>query len=146
MKEFYIGDVVVIKKYEDAPKELRTNGMARLRGEKGTIIDKLYSESNNCYVYTIKFDNFEAVSHKKWRAELLDKYVEKQTTYRYEVEIVDNVVIVILYEVDTDDVSTEIARGHGHIIHEGPLGVAQATSYASKKIYEKLGGYSNGRV
>jgi hypothetical protein len=144
MKEFNINDVVIIKEYEDVPKELRTNGMARLSGERGTIIDRMFSEANDCYVYTIQFDNYTAISHKKWRAEHLSPWVEKKTTYYFESEIADNVVIVILYEENEDGTVTEIARNHGHIIHEGPIGIAQAHSYASKKLYERVGGF-NGR-
>ena len=145
MKEFNIGDVVIVKDYLDVPEDLRTNGMARLSGERGTIIDKLFSEGTNCYVYTIKFDNFEAVSHKKWRSEHLDKYVEKKVSYRLDMDVADNVVIAILIEQSEDGSETEIARNHAHIIHEGVFGIVQALSYATKKIYERMGGFSNVR-
>ena len=145
MKEFNINDVVIIKEYKDVPEDLRTNGMARLSGERGTIIDRMFSEANDCYVYTIKFDNFEAVSHKKWRAEHLDKYVEKKVSYRLDMDVADNVVIAILIEQSEDGSETEIARNHAHIIHEGVFGIVQALSYATKKIYEKLGGFRDVR-
>ena len=145
MKEFNINDVVIIKEYKDVPEDLRTNGMARLSGERGTIIDRMFSEANDCYVYTIKFDNFEAVSHKKWRAEHLDKYVEKKVSYRLDMDVADNVVIAILIEQSEDGSETEIARNHAHIIHEGVFGIVQALSYATKKIYERMGGFSNVR-
>jgi hypothetical protein len=143
MKEFNIGDVVIIKEYKDVPEEHRTQGMARLSGERGTIIDRMFSEANNCYVYTIKFDNFEAVSHKKWRSEHLSLWVEKKITYRLDMDVADNVVIAILIEQSEDGSETEIARNHAHIIHEGVFGIVQALSYATKKIYERMGGFSN---
>lgn len=37
-----------------------------------------------------------------------------------------------------DGTSKEIGRGHGHIIHEGALGIAQATSYALYRLYKRL--------
>ena len=120
-------------------------GMARLCGKRGTVMDKLYSGANNCFVYTVQFDEFAEISKKHWRAELLDLYVEKQTTYRLDIEVADNVVIAIFSEESEDGEKTEIARGHGHIIHEGTVGIAQALSYASKKIYEKLGGFRDVR-
>lgn len=98
MKEFNIGDVVVVKEYFDVPEELRTHGMARLCGERGTIIDKLYSGANNCYVYTVQFEKFAEISKKHWRAEHLDLYVEKSITYHLDMEVADNVVIGILCE------------------------------------------------
>ena len=53
--------------------------------------------------------------------------------------MLENLVVGIMYEVK-GSTKTEIVRGHGHIIHEGALGKAQAASYSLKKIYEKLGG------
>ena len=50
--------------------------------------------------------------------------------YRCDVEIADNVVVVRLLDASGD----EVARGHGHIIHEGALGIAQAVSYASRRV------------
>jgi hypothetical protein len=47
------------------------------------------------------------------------------------------VVVAKFYELG-DDYKEEIARGHGHIIHEGKIGIAQAASYALKKILQKL--------
>jgi hypothetical protein len=55
--------------------------------------------------------------------------------------VADNVVIAVLYAV-VGDTKTEIARGHGHIMHEGVLGIAQASSYALKRIYMDLNGGS----
>ena len=40
----------------------------------------------------------------------------------------------------TEDSKSSLAKGHGHMIHEGELGVAQAASYACKRLYESLGG------
>lgn len=57
--------------------------------------------------------------------------------YYHEIEYLENVVLVILYEA-TEDGPVEIARGHGHIIHEGAKGITQATSYALKKIWYKM--------
>lgn len=55
------------------------------------------------------------------------------------IDIASNVVIATLFE-ETEDIKSPLAKGHGHIIHEGELGVAQAASYACKKLYESLGG------
>jgi hypothetical protein len=60
-------------------------------------------------------------------------------TYMHEIEYLDNVVVVRFYKV-TDDSKQELAKGHGHIIHNGAIGIAQATSYAMKRLYEKMNG------
>lgn len=44
-----------------------------------------------------------------------------------------------LYE-EHDKIRTPLRRGHGHIIHDGELGIAQAASYACRRLYESLGG------
>ena len=71
--------------------------------------------------------------------ELLVPYVEEVVTYYHEFDYLDNVVVARFYEVKGEEM-TEIARGHGHIIHEGALGIAQASSYALKRIYQKING------
>lgn len=57
--------------------------------------------------------------------------------YYHEIEYLENVVLVVLYEA-TEDGPKEIARGHGHILHDGAAGITQATSYALKRIWFKM--------
>lgn len=136
--EFKIGDRVCLKCYEELPEHLRSRGMSRMCGQVGTIEDKLYSERSGCYLYGIDFDNYEK-STRMWESEFLELYAQEPVTYTYELELVENVFLARLYEVK-GDVKTEVARGHGHIIHEGVRGVAQAASYALKRIYDAVGG------
>ena len=137
VNEFNIGDRVRVKEYCDIPKELQSRGFARFCGEIGMISDKFYSEGQKCFVYSIEFDNF-VTSKNLWKAELLE-LVDESVSYSYEFEYLDNVVIAKLYEL-REESKTEIARGHGHIIHEGVMGIAQAASYALKRIYYKMSG------
>lgn len=132
--EFNIGDHVQVKEYAEMPDHCKSKGMARIQGQVGTVVDKLTSVASNGYVYRVQFDNSSRPSAAVFtgghlRALLpvnLDKYSFKYT-------ILDNVVVVVFF-----DGETEISRGHGHIIHEGSIGIAQAASYALKKLYEKL--------
>ena len=57
--------------------------------------------------------------------------------YFYKITYLDNLVLVVLYEA-TGDGKKELARGHGHIIHEGAAGVAQAASYAMRGIWNQM--------
>lgn len=59
--------------------------------------------------------------------------------YWHEITYLDGLVLVVLYEATEDD-PKELARAHGHIIHEGAEGIAQATSYAMKGIWYKVQG------
>lgn len=139
--ELKIGDRVKVREYEEIPENLRTKGAASLCGEVGTVADKLYSECHDCYVYRVQFDGYNRISSKMWTEDFLDKIVEQPTEYKYEFDVANNVVVAILYEV-VGDRKIEIARGHGHIIRDGAIGIAQASSYALKGIYMKLNGGS----
>lgn len=46
-------------------------------------------------------------------------------------------VVVVIYEIRDGD-EFEVCRGHGHIIHEGAEGVAQALAYASKRAFASI--------
>lgn len=59
--------------------------------------------------------------------------------YWHETTYLDGLILVVLYEA-TEDGPKELARAHGHIIHEGAEGIAQATSYAMKGIWYKVQG------
>ena len=137
MSEFKIGDRVRVRDYDDIPEKLQTNGVAKMCGEIGTIEDVFYSNAQECDLYIIQFDNYNK-STKLWKKELLEE-VDDSVTYEYEFEYLEKVVVARLYEV-TEDSKTEIAKGHGHIIHEGVIGIAQASAYALKIIYYILPG------
>lgn len=137
MSELSIGSRVRVKNYDDIPESFKTRGLGRMCGEIGTIEDILYSKADGCNLYAIQFDNF-TTSTKLWRAEQLE-LVDESVTYTCEIEILDNLVVARLYEV-TGDTKTEIEKGHGHIFHDGAVGVAQAASYAMKRLYHKLAG------
>ena len=137
MSEFTIGDRVRVRDYNDIPEEHRTQGISKMCGEIGTIEDVFYSEGKKCNLYVIHFDNYNK-STKLWKEELLEE-VDDSVSYEYEFEYLEKVVVARLYEV-TEDSKTEIAKGHGHIIHEGVIGIAQASAYALKRIYYILQG------
>lgn len=137
--EYKVGDRVIVRAYKDVPVESRTKGMARLCGKKGTITDKLYSERIDGFVYAIKFDDFELPSKKLWTEDTFYILIDIPVKYEFEFDYLNDVVVARYYEVK-GDVKTEIERGHGHIIHEGAKGIAQAGSYALKKILEKING------
>lgn len=138
MSKFAIGDRVRIKNYDTIPEEYRSRGLARMSGNLGYIEDVFYSEANQCDLYAIKFDNFEN-SQKLYREETLEE-VDESVTYDYEFEFLENLVVARLYEVHEDGSKVEIAKGHGHIFHDGAVGIAQASSYALKRLYYKMTG------
>jgi hypothetical protein len=135
--EFNIGDRVRVRRYEDLPKSLG-RGCAKLCGKDGEIIDKLWSGAKGCTVYKIHLDGCDKPSSIDFPSNAIDLVSElDKKSYSYEFEFLDKVVVARFYELG-DDYKTEIAKGHGHIIHEGEVGIAQAASYALKKILHTL--------
>lgn len=137
-----IGDIVKIKPREELPADLLTTRMTSLCGMEAEIIDRLWSESEDGYLYRVRLTGAKTVPVELFPEEALDLVVDEPVEYDFETEVLDNVVVVRFYEM-RDDERVELAKGHGHIIHDGAYGIAQATSYALKRIYQSMGG---GRV
>ena len=101
-------------------------------GYVGTVEDILVSRRKETFAYVVKFDGHPEMD-ALYSENSLEEFVE-HVTYGYEIECLENIVLVRLFELRGES-KTKIARGHGHIIHEGALGVAQAASYALKRIF-----------
>jgi hypothetical protein len=100
-------------------------------------------------------DCFYGTKYDEWSYEVcrddtsdIDTYIEdvlepaperKDYSMTIQIDIAHNVLVASLFEKVGDDLVT-LAKGHGHLIHEGELGIAQAASYACKRLYESLGG------
>lgn len=140
--EYNIGERVRIRNYEDCPDSVKHKGIAKNAGNDGEIVDKLWSAARDCMVYRIQFDGVDRPSKSDFVEGTFDRISDlmARRTYAHEFEYLDKVVVAIFYETDIKGNKTEIARGHGHIIHEGSVGIAQASAYALKKIYEKMNG------
>lgn len=140
--EFKIGERVKVKNYEDIPVGEKNKKWGQLAGIEGEVIDKMWSEAKNCTLYKVHLDGFANPSACEFTANALTLAVSSEVDYEYEFEILENLVIARLYEVNVYGQKVEIGKGHGHIFHNGAYGVAQASSYALKRICEDLGGGS----
>lgn len=149
MKEFNIGDRVRVKDYAEISNANKAKvikdkpymwnaGKAKVAGKEGVIVDKLYSEAHSRFVYFLHLDGYETASHAQFDGDSLEVIQKEPVTYHHEFEYLDNVVIARFYEVRGDQ-KTELMMGHGHIMHDGAYGIAQASSYALKKIMDKMG-------
>lgn len=132
-----IGQIVKIKNFDDLPMHLQTQKYRGLAGFGAEIIDRLYSEVSQTFVYTLRLTGAKTIPAMSFPEEALEVVVDDPAEYTHEIEYLDGVVLAIFYEIKNGK-KTEIARGHGHIIHEGALGIAQATSYAMKQIYYQI--------
>ena len=132
-----IGQIVKIKKFNKLPENMQTAKFKGLAGFEAEIIDRLYSETDQAYNYRLRLTGAKTIPVQIFPEEALELVVEEPAEYRHEIEYLDKVVLVIFYEIKNGK-KTEIARGHGHIIHEGAQGIAQAASYAMKLCYYQL--------
>jgi hypothetical protein len=118
MSNFNIGD------------EVRVTGTK----ESGVIIDRLFSESKQSFLYAIK-PHDGGKQFTRFEKALEPYYIPPK--YTIETTVEDNVVILVIYEL-SNGIKTEVARGHGHCIHEELFGVVQAISYATKGIMKRI--------
>jgi hypothetical protein len=105
---FKIGDTVVRKATQ----------------QEGKVIDIL-TTSGYGYLYVVELESGE-----RHYGEGSEYRMSGTSEYHVEVDHADNVIIVRLLDAN----GNEVARGHGHIIHEGAIGIAQAVSYASRRV------------
>ena len=116
--------------------------VVRVKNEVATVVDRLYSEIEGRYLYRLRFEGEDRTNSAFFLEEDIVSYMaEPNKNYIVETEILNNVVIIKIFKSEKDSlVKEELVRGHGHIIHEGDVGIVQALSYALKKAYEKING------
>lgn len=143
MSKFLLGQKVKIKELADLPAEMQNRTYAGMAGAYAEIVDALYSEAKKALVYKVRLTASKTIPVANFPEEALRAVEERRVAqYAHEIEYLDNLVLVRFYKLQ-DGKKVEIARGHGHIIHTGDMGVAQAASYAFKRIFEQLIGGGN---
>lgn len=153
MNGFNIGDRVRVKDYTEVSEAKKAKsikdrpymwntGKAKIAGKEGVVVDKLYSEAHSRFIYFLHLDGYDNVSNAQFDADSLELIVDEPVTYCYEFEFLETLVVARFCEVRGGE-KTELAKGHGHIFHDGAYGIAQASSYALKKIMEKMEAESN---
>ena len=148
MKEWNIGDQVKVIDHAAIPAERRVKvaggnpalwsaSKSRLASMIGEVVDKLYSEAHGCHVYKLKLDGFDKISAALFIGDDLEELPKPKTesSLRFEVEVHEDVVVARFYDGDV-----QLGIGHGHVFHEGAMGIMQAGSYAMKKCYMSMGG------
>lgn len=102
-----------------------------LRSEHGTVHDVFRGFGTSTEVYEVTLENGETVYAKT--GQVFPAVPQEKFTFEIDIPEENNIVIV---KMMAD--GKEIARGHGHVIHQGALGIAQAMSYACKRIWNDL--------
>ena len=105
----------------------------------GIITDIMFSNKHKCNLYEISHEN--GCRYGTFIASDLEPApLPKEYSMDIKIDIAQNVVIATLYEDCGDSIKKPLRRGHGHIIHDGELGIAQAASYACRRLYESIAG------
>lgn len=105
----------------------------------GEVTDVLYSAHKDEYTYEVR--NAENASDLFSEGELELVPDKNEYSMDIKIDIAQNVVIATLYENTNGETTAVVAKGHGHLIHERELGIAQAASYACMRLYKSIGGF-----
>ena len=106
----------------------------------GEVTDVLYSAHKDEYTYEVR--NAENASDLFSEGELELVPDKKEYSMDIKIDIAQNVVIATLYENTNGETTAVVGKGHGHLTHEGELGIAQAASYACMRLYKSIGGFT----
>lgn len=66
-------------------------------------------------------------------------------TYSWEAHIDGNVAVVTMNATQGEKTWVH-SRGHAHILHDGEVGMAQAVSYAARRMFEALDTKNKDRI
>jgi hypothetical protein len=107
----------------------------------GVVTDILYSSTKGKYFYEVtNKDTDDSAMFAEDELELIPE--KKEYSMDIKIDIANNVLIATLYGVANESKGV-VAKGHGHLIHQGAFGIAQAASYACRRLFENMGGFKN---
>lgn len=134
---YQIGEFVRVKDKQELAEEdnrVFNTRTARRSGESGVIVDRLYSEANECYVYCIKFDGDTTASRCKFTEDEIE-YAPTIQDFRFSIERNGNRIYAYMY--DGEEI---VESAYGNIAYENNIGITQAASHAMRTIYKRLKG------
>ena len=115
--------------------EIGNKVLVKDTAERGTITDKMFSEGRNIFVYIVKpEDGGRSIMRDE---DELEEVVEETVEYDIQTEVSEGVVIFSIIEIKGNK-RTLVTRGHGHMLRNDLLGVAQAASFAAKRAFTAI--------
>lgn len=99
----------------------------------GTVSDIWHSLAQDKLMYAVDIEGGSRGLYAENQLEPAPLPIE----YTFSTTIEDNVAVVCMIAHQGDKTWVQ-ARGHAHILHDGAVGLAQAVSYASKRMFESL--------
>lgn len=117
--------------------EIGNKVLVKDTAERGTITDKMFSEGRNIFVYIVKpEDGGRSIMRDE---DEIEAVINDEIEYDIQAEISEGVVIFSIIEIKNNH-RTLVTRGHGHMLRNDLLGVAQAASFAANRAFTSLNG------
>ncbi len=98
-----------------------------------TVSDIWHSIAKDSFMYAVEDEN----GHSGLYAEAQLEPAPLPIDYSFDAHIDGNVAVVTMTATQGEK-SWIYARGHAHILHDGEVGLAQAVSYAARRMFETL--------
>lgn len=99
----------------------------------GTVCDIWHSLVQSKLMYAVDIDG----GHRGLYSEEQLEPAPIPTEYTFSATVENNVAVVCMIATQGEK-SWVYARGHAHILHNGEVGMAQAVSFAAKRMFESL--------
>lgn len=99
----------------------------------GTVSDIWSSLAQPCVMYVVDTEG----GHRGLYMEYQLEPAPIPITYTFSVTLENNVAVVAMI-ANQEEKTWVYARGHAHILHDGETGMAQAVSFAAKRMFESL--------
>ena len=120
----------------DAGYRFKVGDRVKLPSKKeqiGTVSDIWSSLVQSCVMYAVDTEG----GHRGLYMEDQLEPAPIPITYTFSVTLENNVAVVAMI-AHQEEKTWVYARGHAHILHDGETGMAQAVSFAAKRMFESL--------
>lgn len=109
---------------------------------EGVVTDVYGSTFTTDVLYEITADN--DISLFRQEGQLEPAPIIK--VYSFEAIVDASAAVVTMFDVTDENAKTVVSRGHAHILHDGEVGMAQAVSFAARRMFEALDAKGNERI
>ena len=107
----------------------------------GTVADIWHSHAHDSSMYAVDLENGSRGLYAEDKLEPAPIPI----TYSWEAHIDGNVAVVTMNATQGEKTWVH-SRGHAHILHDGEVGMAQAVSYAARRMFEALDANQKDRI
>ena len=121
---------------EGEPNKFQVGDQVKIPSKSGiigTVSDVWHSLLQNKIMYAVTTDGSNMALYREDQLEP----APLPTEYSFSTTVENNVAVVCMI-AHQGDKTWVCARGHAHILHDGEAGMAQAVSYAAKRMFESL--------